>query len=169
MPEDKSRGYEDPMLGVMARKMEEAFKVAKRTEDRSRYILCVDFDGVLHSYTSGWKGAVVVTDPPVPGAIAWLVETALDPRFEVCVYSSRSKDPGGIDAMRAWLMGHLQLHYDRISTMHAKRGAGSVLAAISFPTQKPAASMTIDDRAFCFEGTFPSAEWMLGFKPWNKR
>jgi hypothetical protein len=168
MPEDKSRGCEDPMLALMARKLGEAFKVAKPTGGHL-YTLCVDFDGVLHSYTSGWKGASVVSDPPVPGAIAWLVETALDPRFEVCVYSSRSKDPGGIDAMRAWLLGHLELHYDRISTMHAKQGAGGVLAAISVPTQKPAASMTIDDRAFCFEGTFPSAEWMLGFKPWNKR
>jgi hypothetical protein len=30
-------------------------------------ILCLDFDGVLHSYTSGWKGAAVIPDPPVPG------------------------------------------------------------------------------------------------------
>lgn len=26
-------------------------------------ILAVDFDGTLHSYTSGWKGADVVADP----------------------------------------------------------------------------------------------------------
>ena len=118
-----------------------------------RYILCVDFDGVLHSYSSGWKGAGVVSDPPVPGAIEWLDDVAEDERFEVCVYSSRSKETDGVMAMKAWLSDNGLRRLDRIS----------------FPTQKPAASMTIDDRAFCFEGSFPSPRWLLTFRPWNKR
>lgn len=32
-------------------------------------ILCLDFDGVCHSYTSGWKGAAVIPDPAVPGLV----------------------------------------------------------------------------------------------------
>lgn len=51
--------------------------------------LCVDFDGVVHSYTSPWKGAAVISDPPVPGAIEWLL-ACLD-YFEVVIYSSRSR------------------------------------------------------------------------------
>ena len=37
-------------------------------------IICLDFDGVIHSYTSGWKGAAVIPDPPVPGALEFIVE-----------------------------------------------------------------------------------------------
>lgn len=39
---------------------------------------------------------------------------------------------------------------------------------LKFPTKKPAAFLTIDDRAFCFKGEFPVAKDLLKFKPWNK-
>lgn len=130
-----------------------------------KYIVCCDFDGVLHSYDSGWKGACNIPDPPVPGAFHWLTGMWMRKRefvdeqgrneIQVVVYSSRSKEPGAIDAMKAWFREHgLQKE---------------VLDWLEFPTQKPAASMTIDDRAFCFEGDFPSPEWLLRFIPWNKR
>ena len=59
-------------------------------------IVCVDFDGVVHSYAAPFRGATIIPDPPVPGAFAWLA--AASARFEVCIYSSRSKEPGGIAA-----------------------------------------------------------------------
>lgn len=129
--------------------------------DERKYTICCDFDGVLHSYTKGWarhlpqeEAALVIADDPVPGALEWLEAMASDERFTVCVYSSRSKYVGAIDAMKNWLV-----HFDFPIGW---------LDRLEFPTQKPAASMTIDDRAFCFQGDFPSAEWLLRFKPWNK-
>ena len=60
-------------------------------------ILCLDFDGVIHSYTSGWKGADVIPDPPVDGALDFLERASA--HFDVQIFSSRSNQPGGIEAM----------------------------------------------------------------------
>lgn len=129
-------------------------------------IICADFDGVIHSYSSGWQGVSVISDPPVPGAIEWLIEhlpvpdaiCAMAPPYKgpvVQIYSSRSKSFWGRRAMRKWLVKHgLPREY---------------LEVLKFPVKKPAAFLTIDDRAICFDGNFPTTEEMMSFKPWNKR
>lgn len=40
---------------------------------------------------------------------------------------------------------------------------------IKFPTRKPAAFLTIDDRCICFKGVFPSLAEIAVFRPWNKK
>jgi len=120
-----------------------------------RPIICIDFDGVLHSYTSGWLGADVAADPPVTGAIEWLRALVEGGEVEPVVYSSRSQQEGGILCMQEWLIKH---------------GMAAAMAdSIKFPERKPAAFLTIDDRAICFEGVFPSVATMKAFKPWNKQ
>lgn len=129
-----------------------------------RKIILVDWDGVLHSYVSGWKGASVIPDPPVPGAIEWLHRMVNDDRFEVCIYSSRSRQWGGKRAMRAWLKKHAGMLW------YSGPGRLSVgLEDIKFPTKKPAAFLTLDDRCFRFDGTFPTPDAINEFLPWNKR
>lgn len=123
----------------------------------SKPTLCLDFDGVLHSYASGWKGADIIPDPPVAGAADFIVEA--QQHFTVAVYSSRSGQEGGIDAMKRWL------HKAIIDADHD----GSVFDMIEWPTDKPAAFITIDDRALTFDGTWPRVSDLLTFKPWNKR
>ncbi len=117
--------------------------------------ISVDFDGVLHSYTSGWKGADVIPDPPVEGAFAWLLSVMGDDRFDPVIYSSRSNQPGGIEAMRAW--------FEREGFPKDR------LAGLTFATDKPSAWMTLDDRGVLFEGTFPTLDYMADFKPWYKK
>lgn len=121
--------------------------------------ICVDFDGVLHSYTSKFTTIDEIKDPPVTGAFEWLEKMVNyeqgDNKFEICIYSSRSQNWRGVRAMQAWFLEHGLKE--------------EVLRELSFPTQKPAASMTIDDRAYLFEGYFPTADYILNFKPWNKR
>ena len=141
-----------------------------------KYIVCCDFDGVIHGYQSGWKGPSVVTDPPVPGALEWLFLMTQPPqydRFEIAIYSSRSKEPGGVEAMKAWLRRHIVEHLvgchpDESTALLDEMGTLMVEKLLTFPTQKPAASMTIDDRAFHFQGTFPTPEWLRTFEPWTK-
>jgi hypothetical protein len=128
-------------------------------------ILCLDFDGVIHSYSSGWKGATVIPDPPVPGALAFIVE-ALQ-YFRVAIFSSRSHQPGGIEAMCRWL------GYWSVDPDHGMPGDfdHAVWSEIDWPTEKPAAFLTIDDRAVCFNGDFEAYDMptLLAFKPWNKQ
>lgn len=123
-------------------------------------ILCLDFDGVIHSYTSGWKGADVIPDPPVDGAIAFMLGALRE--FDVVIFSSRSNQAGGLSAMQDWLQHHAgQCWYE------SPDGPG--LESVRFVIEKPPALVTIDDRALTFDGTWPSFDSLKNFKPWNKR
>jgi hypothetical protein len=141
------------------------------TADLNKPILCVDFDGVIHSYSSGWKGHDVVTDPPTPGALRWLWKAT--EWFDVQVYSSRSKEPGGVEAMFLWMTKWSNEEFGEQHPMGCPTGGSIDMDAypITFARQKPAAFLTIDDRAICFEGDWDDldAADLLNFKPWNKR
>lgn len=123
-------------------------------------IICIDFDGVIHQYKSPWTEKFLIEDGPIPGAFEWLKELIDSEDFRPVIYSSRSvgkskNDRTGIDAMKHWFSKHgFPFEY---------------LQRLDFPTQKPAAWLTIDDRAMCFEGFYPSLSEMERFKPWNKR
>jgi hypothetical protein len=124
-------------------------------------ILCLDFDGVIHSYSSGWQGAALIPDRPVPGAIEFIYNAV--EHFRVAVFSSRSNQTGGLAAMRGWLRAFL-LH-----EIADGEDVERVFSMIEWPLEKPAAFLTIDDRALTFDGTWPSVETIKAFKPWNKK
>lgn len=114
----------------------------------------VDFDGVLHSYTSGWKGPTIIPDPPVEGAIEWLDRLLQDGRFKVCIFSTRNHQEGAIEAMREYLL---------------ENGIPTALVAqLDFPLKKIPAVLTIDDRGFHFRGKFPTLDSIAEFSPWHK-
>lgn len=132
--------------------------------------LCLDFDGVIHSYASGWVQPDFIPDAPVPGAFQFLLD-ALD-SFEVVIFSSRSHQSGGIRAMQIWLeyWAKRELANDEAS----KYAANTVINRIAWnkdawPTTKPAAFVSIDDRAVQFTGKWPPLGELRAFKPWNKR
>jgi hypothetical protein len=126
----------------------------------SKPILCVDFDGCVHAYTSGWKGAAVIPDPPVPGALAWMYKASRI--FNVVIYSSRSKDPEAITAMRMWLTFHAR------ATLPSSDAETLLNSVVHFVSEKPSAFLTIDDRAVCFDGDWGKLdpEQLSQFQPW---
>jgi hypothetical protein len=125
--------------------------------------LVLDFDGVLSAYTK-WEGPDVINDAPVPGAMEFLWH-ALE-RFDVCVFSSRSAVPEGKAAMLKWLDWHLRgWAVDQKITPDAVAAA---VAKIRWPDAKPPAHLTLDDRAWLFNGTWPDLDDIEAFTPWNR-
>lgn len=109
-----------------------------------------DFDGVIHSYTSGWKGADQIPDPPVPG-IREAISGIRKAGYEVCVVSTRCGTPEGMAAIENWL------RKSRIEVDAVRR-------------EKPPAIVYIDDRAICFDGNADGLlEKIRGFRPWNRK
>jgi hypothetical protein len=93
--------------------------------------ICLDFDGVLHSYRSGWRGATTIPDPPIHGtreAIARLRE-----QYRVVVYSARCRTAEGRRAVEMWLRKH-DIQVDEVVDY------------------KPPALVYVDDRAIPFRG-----------------
>ena len=155
--------------------------------EKPKPILCADFDGVLHLYSSGWKGARNIPDDPVPGAIPFLLEARES--FRIAILSSRSHQLGGRWAMRRWLRREIanwlnavvegQPGYDRMLELGAatyepwyvlaREEAARIVRSIDFPKHKPPAMVTLDDRAITFDGAWPEIEALRQFRPWNRR
>lgn len=128
-----------------------------------RPTIAVDFDGVLHSYTSGWRGAHTIPDPPVDGAIEWL--WCLAQNHDVVIVSSRARTWRGRRAIRRWI----RLHAGALWSGDGWR-RGTVLRRVRITATKVPAVVYLDDRALRFEGAFPSPdELRLAGIPWMKR
>lgn len=128
-------------------------------------ILCLDFDGVIHAYDSGWQGATVIRDHVTPGFFEWLDRAAQ--RFRIVIYSSRSKEPGATDAMALWLAAERKRWRDAGGVSPITDGTP---VALEFAHEKPPAFLTIDDRALTFSGRWSDfdPDQLLQFTPWNK-
>jgi hypothetical protein len=123
-------------------------------------IVCMDFDGVVHSYSSKFN-LYHIPDPPVPGAFD-AIRRFQDDGWEVNIYSSRSNDRAALAVMRDWLT--------RWATIERSDDVAWTMDVV-FPMHKPPATISIDDRGLLFEGDWSKFDprRLREFKPWNKR
>lgn len=124
-----------------------------------RHTVAVDFDGVIHSYLSGWQGAAVIPDPPVPGAIEFLNE--LIQHYELVIFTTRAGHEGASAAIMAYLLEH-----------------GFTGEYVEITNEKGPAIFYLDDRAWRFKGRWPTMNqirraypWKVGdpIDPWQKK
>ena len=101
--------------------------------EQKRQTICLDFDGVIHSYRSGWKGEDSIPDPPIHGVRDAIIH--LRKRYRVVVHSSRSATEVGCEAIRRWLEKH-DIEVDDVCSF------------------KPPAMVYVDDRAIPFHGNW---------------
>lgn len=124
--------------------------------------ICIDFDGVIHSYEHGWRNGEIY-GTVTPGFFEWAAR--MFPHFELVIYSSRSKDVDMRIKMYRWLK-------DKWHEWAVLHQAPDVImySDFIFAHEKPSAFMTIDDRCICFDGDWSkiTAERIFNFKPWNK-
>jgi len=102
--------------------------------------IAVDFDGVIHGYSDGWKDGTIYDDP-IPGVQKALKK--LQEKFRIIIFSTRNhdrtvdgkKESNQIDEMRKYMEKH-EVPFDEIY-----QGNG-----------KPLVELYIDDNAYRFEG-----------------
>lgn len=113
----------------------------------NKQTVVLDFDGVIHSYTSGWKGIDIIPDPPVKG-----IKEAIDKireKYKVVVVSARSASSIGRTAIEKYLNKY-NIIVDEISDV------------------KPPAIVYVDDRAIQFNNDADTLlERINNFKPWQ--
>lgn len=116
--------------------------------------IAIDFDGVIHAHESEWTDAHDILDGPVPGAFDF-IRHAIDQGHRIVIFTARAKTATVVPHIYAWLRTYgLEERYTW---------------AIDITCIKPAAVLYIDDRGWCFDGTWPPLDKVVAFTPWNKR
>lgn len=119
-------------------------------------VIAVDFDGVIHGYSDGWKDGIPY-DYPVFGAREALTDL-IDQGYHVMIYTTRcnhdllDSDRDRVKDVKDYL-NQYNIPFNEIYT-----GNG-----------KPKATMYIDDRAISFKGNWnETLNQVKTFKTWNR-
>ncbi|MCA9194206.1 MAG: hypothetical protein KDB03_20700 [Planctomycetales bacterium] len=123
----------DRLLATHPTNLDVCTRLGIRTRRRT---ICLDFDGVIHSYRSGWQGHEIIPDPPIHGCE--IAISKLREHYRVVVHSARCATQEGREAIARWLKQH-RIEVDEICE------------------HKPPAFVYLDDRAITFRGNWIEA------------
>jgi len=122
--------------------------MSKTINKNYKKTILFDFDGVIHSYTSGWHGVDLALDKPVDGIKECIDQ--LKEKYLIYIYSSRCSHLEGLKCIEKYLKEY-NIYSDKITNV------------------KSAAYLTIDDRCICFDGnSYSLIDEIENFKPWTK-
>lgn len=116
-------------------------------EDIFRYTIAVDFDGVIHDYSEGWKDGTIYGEP-VSGAFEALRELMED--YNVFIFTSR-------DAIQIaeWMTGHgFKVSTDDSMFEFGSKWSGNYWdtpGVLLITSRKLGAKAYIDDRGIRFQ------------------
>lgn len=120
-------------------------------------IVLIEFDHVLHDGVMREGDPIRIPGKPFPGALVWLTRLTENQdsinSVRPVIYSRFSGLKGGRQAMKNWLFNH--------------GFPGSILEELIFSSTKPDAIMTIDAKAFRFEGEYPSTKTIRATQIWS--
>ena len=132
------------------------------------YRIAIDFDNVVHSYTSPWSHAADIADPPLRGAIAWL-ERLTSEGARVFLHTCRftqdhpqaagflAADPATVElAVRTWLQ------------VHGLSDAAAARITMWTHPGKPYADAYVDDKAVEFTGQWHTVATLKNIVAANK-
>jgi hypothetical protein len=116
--------------------------------------IAIDFDGVINSYKSGWKGPTE-TDEPVLSA-AESISSLFNRGYKLIIFSTRASTPEGVETIREYLRKHTENDL--------------LVNSIEITDRKPISDVYIDDRAISFTGDWEDTLKKIDdFEPWTEQ
>jgi phosphoglycolate phosphatase-like HAD superfamily hydrolase len=114
--------------------------------------ICIDFDGVLHDYSEGYKG-LDVFGKQIPGA-AEAVQNLKKQGWQIIIFTARPVT----DGLKMWLKEN-DIPFDFINENPSQLDAAST---------KPYADIYLDDRGLQFKGNWQeSLKEIAEYKNWQ--
>jgi hypothetical protein len=125
----------------------------------TRLIVACDFNGVIHDHRDRVKGSCCADDPDIPGAIDWLKATS--EKFDIVLVSASFARAEFVSSAKVWLAAK-GIPREWLVPVYPGRNR------ITLTPFKPPCLLFVDDRAFFFQGRFPTVKEIETFKPWNR-